>query len=61
MNAVAVSTNAGTSHEVYSGKTPNLSVLTNQKSDSPAPEEVVEPAIAYPPSEVATNEPLPSV
>jgi hypothetical protein len=32
MNAVAVSTNAGMSHEEYSGTTPFSSVLTNQKS-----------------------------
>jgi hypothetical protein len=40
---------------------PYVSVLTNQKSPQPALKELVIPAIAYPPSDVATNEVAQSV
>jgi hypothetical protein len=56
MNTVAVNTIKGMRHEVYSGNTPNSAVFTNQKSGSPASNEAEKPAIAYPPSDVNTND-----
>ena len=56
MTDVITNNSDGRSHEEYSGKTPYSSVLTTRALWSPAPKESVEPAKAYPPSDIATTE-----